>query len=150
MNQIKSNHNNWYWIEIFSIVISSNNITINTMIIIKIPLLRNIYISKILPSYPHNFSGCSTVKWYRDNINYHNNYSHDISWHEIFIAHPYCNVNQLCPPSWHCYVYYLHMQVCIHVYYMHAQSPHIHTFTLFKAPSPPYSPPYFARSSKDI
>ena len=40
--------------------------------------------------YFHNFSACSTVKWYRDNIDYHDNYCDDISWLEIFvIAHPY-------------------------------------------------------------
>ena len=39
--------------------------------------------------------------------------------------------------------------VCTHSHHIYMHT-YIHTFTLLKAPSPPYSPPYFARSSKDI
>ena len=47
-----------------------------------------------ISSIIYNFSAYNTilveVKWYRDNIDYRDNYSHDISWHEILvIAHPY-------------------------------------------------------------
>ena len=34
----------------------------------------------------HNFSACSTVKCYCDNIDYRDNYSDDISWHEILLS----------------------------------------------------------------
>ena len=41
-------------------------------------MLRNIPITKVPPTYLHNVSAYSTAYRYHDNIDYRDNYSHDI------------------------------------------------------------------------
>ena len=59
---------------------------------------KNIHISKIFPSYLYNFSDCSTVKWYCDNIKYHGNYALMI-YRNIVITHSYSNIILTVPTN---------------------------------------------------
>ena len=115
-------HNNWYWREIFSI---------RNIFCTKLSLITWLFkICKFMSSpqnFIHYYFTILVLKLYLDNIDYRNNYSYDISWHEILVIINPCllllwhnTLNQVCE-NW-LYLHILYLKNTNLKYWMHSAS----------------------------